>query len=68
MADKRDSVLDGAFPAGNGGRVRMPIHRNRDGGDIAVDPDQSIYSGMRKRNARETGVWTTSAIEEADYE
>ena len=63
-----DDLEHGSFPAGNGGRVKAYIHRNREGGDLSVDPDQTIYSALRKRNARETGIWTTAAIEDADYE
>ena len=29
---------------------------------------KAIYSGMRKRNARETGIFTTALIEDADYD
>ena len=63
-----DDMEHGSFPSGNGGRVKVYIHRNREGGDLSIDPDQSIFSGMRKRNARETGIWTTAPIEDADYE
>lgn len=59
---------EGSFPSGNGGRVRMPIHRNKEGGDAAIDPDQSIYSGMTKRNARESGYFTNASIEDAEYD
>ena len=68
MADRRSSLDKGSFPAGDGGRVIVPIHHNREGGDASIDPDETIYSGLRKRNARETGIWTTRAIEESDYD
>lgn len=55
MADQKDSLRDGSFPAGNGGRVYVPIHRNKAGQDASIDPDDSIYSGMLKRTARQTG-------------
>ena len=64
----REDMEHGSFPSGNGGRVHVPIHRNAEGGDASIDPDQSIYSGMRKRNARETGIFTTALIEDADYD
>ena len=52
---QKDSFEDGSFPGGNGGRVNVPIHRNREGMDASVDPDFSIYSGMTKREARQSG-------------
>lgn len=52
----RSSVEEGSFPAGNGGRVRVPIHHDgEDGMDASINPDGSIYSGMLKRTARQTG-------------
>jgi hypothetical protein len=38
-------------------RWKMPIVRNRDGGDNSVCPDEGIQSGMMKRTARETGYF-----------
>jgi hypothetical protein len=52
---QRDSYEEGSFPAGNGGRVRVPIHRNPDGSDKSIDPIGDIYSGMLKRGARQDG-------------
>jgi hypothetical protein len=53
--ERDDNATTGSVPAGNGGRVRIPIFRNREGGDASIDPDYSIYSGLRKRNARFSG-------------
>ncbi len=56
---QRDSYEEGSFPAGNGGRVRVPIHRDgEDGMDASINPLNSIYSGMLKRTARQTGRFT----------
>ena len=57
MAKERDDSIEiGSFPAGNGGRVRVPIHHNgEDGMDASINPKGAIYSGMLKRTARETG-------------
>jgi hypothetical protein len=71
MAQRRhkDSLEDGSFPAGDGGRVHVPIHRGRNGQDLSIDPENSgIYSGMTKRNARQTGCFTNASIEDAEYE
>lgn len=56
--DREDNATTGSVPAGNGGRVRVPIFRNREGNDASIDPDFDIYSGMRKRNARFSGKFS----------
>lgn len=54
--DDRSSLEKGSFPAGNGGRVRVPIHHDgEDGMDASINPLNSTYSGMLKRTARQTG-------------
>jgi hypothetical protein len=54
----RSSVERGDVPAGNGGRVTVPIYRNPDGSDASIDPINQIYSGMLKRSARQDGRFT----------
>lgn len=62
------SVEEGSFPAGNGGRVIVPIHRTgEDGMDASINPDGEIYSGMLKRTARQTGHFCHENIR-GDYE
>ena len=40
--DDRSSLEKGSFPAGNGGRVRVPIHHDgEDGMDASINPLQS---------------------------
>ena len=68
MADRRSSLDKGSFPAGDGGRVIVPIHHNREGGDASIDPDETIYSGLTKRQARQTGYFTNASIEDAEYD
>ena len=57
MAKERDDSIEiGSFPAGNGGRVRVPIHHNgEDGMDASINPQGEIYSGLLQRTARQTG-------------
>lgn len=39
----------------SGGRVKVPITLNSEGHDASIDPDDDIYSGMLKRQARQNG-------------
>jgi hypothetical protein len=54
MADTRDR-LDSNPGFHSGGRVHVPITLNSEGHDAAIDPDDDIYSGMLKRQARQNG-------------
>ena len=54
---RKDSTT-GSFPAGNGGRVRIPIWRNAEGMDHTLEADGDISSGMLLRTARQTGRFT----------
>lgn len=52
----RDDATTGSVPAGDGGRVRRPIHLGPDGIPTLIDPSPDlIYSGMTKRHAINTG-------------
>ena len=48
-----------SVPGGTlGGRVIVPLRKNAEGIDVAIDPDGDIYSGMLKRQARQEGYFT----------
>jgi hypothetical protein len=60
IVGKNENSTTGAFPgAQSGGRVHLPIHETSEGFDQSVEPEDSdIYSGLRKRTAREEGRFT----------
>ena len=55
-----------SVPGGTlGGRVIMPLRKNSEGIDVAIDPEGSeIYSGMLKRQARQEGYFTRPGTKE----
>lgn len=58
VTGKRRDSTTGSFPAGNGGRVRIPIWSNDEGMDHTIEPDDDIGSAMMLRTARQTGRFT----------
>lgn len=57
MASKPNETQ--SVPGGTlGGRVRVPLRVNSEGIDVAIDPENDIYSGMLKRGARQDGYFT----------
>ena len=55
--DDRSSLEKGSFPAGNGGRVRVPIHHDgEDGMDASINPLNQIYSRNVETNGTANGA------------
>lgn len=54
-----------------GGRVRVPLFVNQEGIDASVDPDGGgqggIYSGMKKREARQTGCFSKEEFNDIEF-